>query len=136
VGRKCNLLATIVAGLLILPAGNSRAEISCGKELRLKPVRCVCGMIIDLIGEPVPGVTVTVLKDGTELAAAKTASDGKFIFSELKSGNYELNAQAAGFRIFQSPIVVTNPAKRCRRGLVILLDTGGLESCGSRVMKQ
>jgi hypothetical protein len=135
--KKRNLFATIMAGLFLLPAaGSLSAEVICGKEPRLKPVRCVCGKLIDPTGGPVSAVIVKVLKDGTEVATMVTAGDGKFIFGELKSGNYELNAQADGFRMFRSPIVVAKPAKKCRRGLVILLDTGGLESCGSRVIKQ
>ena len=63
-------------------------------------------------------------------------NDGKFTFTDLKPGTYDLTAEATGFRTFQSAIVLTAPPKKCRRGLVILLDTGGLESCGSYVMKQ
>jgi hypothetical protein len=134
--KKGNLFATIMAGLLLVPAGTSRAEVICAKELRLKPVRCVCGTLFDASGGPVSDVIVKVLKDGTDLATVKTAGDGKFIFGELKAGNYELSAEAVGFRPFRSPIIVSNPATKCRRGLGIFLDTGGLDSCGSRVMKQ
>ena len=126
------LLATIIAGIF-LPASQLSAEVICAKELRLKPLRCVCGKLTDPTGGPVPGVIVRVLKDGAEVASVKSDQDGKFIFGELKSGNYELNAQAAGYLTFQSPIVVARPRKRCRRGLAIFLDVG---RCGSRVMKQ
>lgn len=77
-----------------------------------------------------------VVQSGTDIMTLMTASDGKFIFTDLRPGTYDLTAQATGFRIFQSAIVLTAPAQKCRRGLVILLDTGGLESCGSYVMKQ
>ena len=77
-----------------------------------------------------------VVKDGTDLAAAKTTGDGTFIFGELKSGSYELNVQAGGVEPFRSPIVVTNPAKKCRRGLVIVLEFFYPDNCGSYVMKQ
>jgi hypothetical protein len=132
---KCILFAAIIAGIL-LPARQLSSEVICGKDLRLKPLRCVCGKLTDATGGPVPGVIVKVVKDGTEVASLKTGQDGKFKFVELNSGNYELNAQADGYLIFRSPIVVAKPEKRCRRGLAIFLDTGGLESCGSRVMKQ
>jgi hypothetical protein len=59
---------------------------------------------------------------GTEdLATVKTADDGKFVSGELKSGSYEVNAQAGGFKIFRSPIVVASPAKKCRHGVIIVL---------------
>jgi hypothetical protein len=41
---------------------------------------CVCGTIVDQVGEVVPGATVTILKDGTEIAAVETGVDGKFSF--------------------------------------------------------
>lgn len=133
--RKLILLATIIAGIL-LPARQLSAEVVCGKEPRLKPLRCVCGKLTDASGGPVTGAIVRVLKDGAEVASVKSGQDGKFMFGELKSGNYELIAQADGYRVFQSPIAVAKPQKRCGRGLAIFLDVGGLESCGSRVMKQ
>jgi hypothetical protein len=61
------------------------------------------------------------LQDAPVLATVKTASDGAFIFGQLKSGSYELNAEVDGFEPFRSPIVVSNPAKKCRRRLVIML---------------
>jgi hypothetical protein len=135
---KRNLSAMVMAGLLLLPVGGLWAEIVCDKEPPLKPVRCVCGEIIDQTGVPVSGATVKVIRDGRDLETAKTAGDGKFIFAGLESGNYELVAQADPntFRIFRSPIVVASPAKKCRRGLVIMLVVGGGENCGSHVMRR
>ena len=75
-----------------------------------------------------------VIKDGTEVAHVKTGQDGKFRFGELKSGNYELIGDATGYRTFRSAIVVAKPENKCKQA--ILLDTGGLESCGSHVIKQ
>lgn len=97
----------------------------------------MCGKIIDQSGAPVSDATVTVMKDGKILETVKTAGDGKFIFVGLKSGSYELSAKADRiFKAFQSPIVVARPAKKCRHGLVIVLVVGGLENCGSYVMKR
>ena len=130
------LHAAILAGIL-LPAHPLRAENTCPKELRLKPVRCICGTLTDLTGgPPLPGVIVRVLKDGAEVASVKSDGYGKFIFDDLKPGNYELSVQTEPYRIFRTRIVVTRPEKRCRRRLAIFLDVGSLENCGSRVMKQ
>jgi len=134
--RKRYLVATIGTGLFLLLAGTSRAEVICGKTRPLRPVHCVCGKLIDPTGGPVSGATVKVVKDGTGLATMKTGSDGKFIFGELKPGSYELNAEVGYLRPFRSPIVVANPAKKCRRGLVIMLVVFYPDNCGSYVMKR
>ncbi len=105
----------------------------CAKVRPLKPVRCVCGKLIDPTGGPVSGVTVTVIKDGIDLATKETDDHGNFIFDELKSGSYELSAHQLGFLPFRSPIVVANPAKRCKRGLFIMLVLSYPDNCGSYV---
>jgi hypothetical protein len=95
VDKKYHLLSTIVAGLL-LPVGAVRAEAICGKVRPLKPVRCICGKLIDQSGAPVSGATVKMVKglpyfardddgrwflqDATDIAGVKTAGDGSFIF--------------------------------------------------------
>jgi Carboxypeptidase regulatory-like domain len=112
------------------------AEVICGEKRRIKPVRCVCGELIDATGGLVRGAKVTVIKDGTALAIMKTAGDGRFTFDELKSGRYELKAQLDGFETFQSPIEPVNPAKKNRRGLVIFLKLPYPDNCGSEVVKQ
>ena len=125
----------MLAGTL-LPAGALSAEVICGKVPPLKPVQCVCGKLIDQTGAPVSGATVKVIKSGTDLATVKTADDGTFIFGQLGAGSYELNAYLGGFVRFQSPIVVTNPSRKCTRRLAIVLVTFYPDNCGSYVMKQ
>jgi hypothetical protein len=131
--KKCHPIATILAGLLLIQTA-SGAEVICEKERPLKPVRCVCGKLIDPAGGPVSGATVRVVKDGKDLAIVNTSGDGTFIFGELKYGRYELNAQADGLRQFRSSIVVANPAKQCERGLLIMLEVGYPDNCGSYVV--
>jgi len=133
-GKRIRFIS-IIAGILVLVCLSS-AEVICGKEPPLKPLRRVCGNFTNAAGEPVPEVMVVIIKDGTEVARVKTGQDGKFRFGELKSGNYELMGQATGYLTFRSAIVVAKPENKCKRGLAIYLDTGGLESCGSHVIKQ
>ena len=129
------LIVTAVAGLLILLAGTSKAEVICGKERPLKPVRCIRGKVIGPAGGPVSNVLVKVIQNGTDLATVKTAGDGHYLFGELKPGSYELAAQVDGLLPFRSRIVLANPAKKCRRELVIVLVTAYPDNCGSYVMK-
>ncbi len=107
----------------------------CEKVRPLKPVRCVCGELIGPDGGPISGATVKVVKDRTDIATAKTGADGKFLLSdELKSGNYELVAVSDGLLPFRSPIVLANPEKQCKRGLLIALALPYPDNCGSRVI--
>ena len=131
-----NLSAIIMAGSLFLPIGTLWAEVFCDKVSPLKPVRCVCGKLIDQSGAAVSDATVKVIRDGKDLETVKTAGDGKFIFAGLKSGSYELTTQTVDFKIFRSPIEVANPAKKCKHGLVIVLVLYYPDNCGSYVMKQ
>jgi len=130
--------ATFLAGVLLtLAASTSHTEVLC-KEIRLKPLRGVCGKVIDQAGEPVAHATVTVLKDGAQLATAQTGEDGRFSVEGLKAGSYEIQAQATGFPGFRFPVVVEKPGKICKRALEILLQVGRLENCGGtvRILKQ
>ncbi|SPE40148.1 exported hypothetical protein [Candidatus Sulfopaludibacter sp. SbA3] len=133
---KRAFFAATVAGLFLLPVGTSTAEVICGKSRPIKPVHSVCGKLIDPAGGPLAGTRVKVSKDGTDLATIQTGSDGVFIFGELKPGSYELTASFDGLKPFRSSIVVTNPAKKCKRGLTIVLALTYPDNCGSYVMKQ
>jgi Carboxypeptidase regulatory-like domain len=121
------VFATILVGGFLLAAGTSSAEVTC-EALRLKPLRCVCGTVIDEAGEVVSDAAVTILKHGTEIATVQTRRDGKFSFEELKAGSYDLFARAVGFRLFEFPIVVESPEKKCKHTLEIVL-VGGFETC-------
>jgi hypothetical protein len=131
--KKGHQVATILVGLLLIQTA-LRAEVTCEKVRPLKPVRCVCGKLIDPVGGPISGATVKIVKHGRDIATVKTATDGNFTFGELKSGNYELDADSDGFRPFRSPIVVSNPVKQCQRGLLITLVLPYGENCGSFVV--
>ena len=129
-----NSLLFIPVAILAL-SGISRAEVICGKERPLKPVRCVCGRLVDQSGGPVSGALVKLNQNGAPFASVSTDSDGKFLFSEARPGRYELAAGFNGFRPFQTSITVTKPVKKCRRGLVILMVLPYPDNCGSYVMK-
>lgn len=122
--------------LLFVIQTTSRGEVICDKVRPDKPVRCVCGKLTDPTGGTVSDATVTVIKDGINVATVKTGADGNFTFGELKSGSYGLSARAEYLVPFQSPIVVVNPTKQCKRGLLIMLVTSYPDNCGSRVVKR
>lgn len=117
--KKRHLFAIITVGFLF-PIGASNAEVLCDQERPLKPVKCVCGKLIDQSGAPVSGAKIQ----------PETAP------SPLVNCSYELRAHAESFEPFQSPSVVANPKKKCRHKLVILLMLPYPDNCGSYVMKQ
>lgn len=125
----------ITVGILVLP-GTSRAEVICSKERPLKPVRCVCGKLVDQSGGPVSGARLILNQNGAPFASVDTDADGKFLFRELKPGRYELAAGFDGFRPFRSPIMVTKPVNKCRRELVIMMVLPYPDNCGSYVMRR
>ena len=122
-------------GLLVLTPA-VWAEVICGKERPLKPVRCVCGRLIDPSAGPVSGALVTLNQNGIPFGTVSTDADGKFRFRELKPGSYELAADFDGFRPFRSRVVVTKPVNTCRREWVIVMELPYPPNCGSYVMKQ
>jgi Carboxypeptidase regulatory-like domain len=130
-----SLTVTILIGMFLLP-GASSADVICGTPRPLKPVRCICGKLLNPISEPVSGALVTVVQNGEEVAAVESGDDGKFQFPELKSGTYELAVTSDGFRPFHSAITARGPAKRCGRGLVIVLELGYPDNCGSYVLRR
>jgi hypothetical protein len=127
------LLATMVAGFLA-GAGALPAEVICGPIRPLKPVRCLCGNMIDQTGGPAADITVKVIKDGENIATTKTTTDGTFTFGELPAGKYELRAE--GFEPIRSLIVVARPTNRCGHRLRIELVLGYPDNCGSFVIRQ
>jgi hypothetical protein len=129
-----NLCLLITVALLVV-SGRSWAEAICGKERPLKPVRCVCGKLIDQSGGPVSGGLVRLNQNGAPFATVSSDADGRFLFRELKPGRYELAGEFNGFRPFQSPITVTKPVNKCRRELVIVMVLPYPDNCGSYVMK-
>jgi hypothetical protein len=131
--KKRHPYATILVGLVLVQTA-SRASVICDKVRPLKPVRCVCGKLIDPAGGPVSGATVTVIKDGIDLVTKETDDHGNFFFDDMKSGSYELSAHILGLLPFRSPIVVANPAKKCKRGVFIVLALAYPDNCGSYVV--
>jgi hypothetical protein len=89
---------------------------------------------MDPTGGPTSGVTVKVVKDGVDIATMETDGTGNFVFSELKSGTYELSAHIDYLLPFRSKVVVHNPSKDCKRGLIIQLVPSYPDNCGSFVV--
>lgn len=126
--RKLRIMGAAMAGLLSLPAFASATTVVC-KELRLKPLHCVRGLVINTLGEFVPGAAVTIVEDGTAKAAAMTDEKGQFAFGLVEPGNYELRVETGGYLTEHIPIIVKKPGGKCKRALEIRLRLGYPMQC-------
>lgn len=69
----------------------------------------VTGVVTDDTGAPIPGVTVTVSRNGGESEVVVTAMDGTFKAANLQPGAYTIEAVLDGFQTISSKVtLVTN----------------------------
>jgi hypothetical protein len=115
------VLAAIIT--LLLPYGNCYST-TCLALPPLKPVHHLCGFVINQLGEPIGTATVTVVRDGREIASMQTSTDGRFAFKKLKAGSYDIRVQANGFLSAFSSIILVNPAEACKKELGVSLAVG------------
>jgi hypothetical protein len=78
-------LVVLIAGIF-LPLLNGVARPNECTVKPIKPIRCVCGLVDAVDGEPVSDARVTVLKDKAELVSERTGTDGRFSFESLERG--------------------------------------------------
>jgi Carboxypeptidase regulatory-like domain len=71
------------------------------------PAETLTGSVIDSSNNVMPGVTVTLA--GPERRVVTTDENGKFAFSALPRGDYELRARLTGFRTVILDVTVPEP---------------------------
>ncbi|MBM3739632.1 MAG: TonB-dependent receptor [Acidobacteria bacterium] len=82
------VMAALLSLLLIPPSAN--AQVFTGS---------IHGAVHDASGAPAVGTTVTVINADTGYRRSEMTNDaGNFLFGSLPAGNYELTAEAAGFK--------------------------------------
>jgi carboxypeptidase family protein len=122
-GKVCVAFALIVAGIsLQLLSGTAHAG-EC-VIVPIKPIRCVCGVVIDPSGGRISNAKVTLLKGETELVSKRTGTDGKFSFEPMQAGKYQIQVEATGFRTAKSSFVIVKPARKCKQALQVKLGFG------------
>src|SRR6266567_1188602 len=119
--KRASCFAVVLASLLV-SAPPITADI-CVNE-KLKPLRHVCGHVVDLYGRPIANAKLKILRSGAEFETAETRDDGEFSFGRLDAGNYEIQAGATGFTMDRYPIVVVKPDASCKQALRIQLRVG------------
>jgi uncharacterized membrane protein len=121
--RTRALFVAVLGGLLLsLPGGAYATDCIA---LPIKPIRHVCGVVVNQIGERIPNAKVAVLKDGKELATVQTGADGKFSCERLDADRYDVRVEADGYITAQDSVVIVRPATKCNRGLLVSLSLVG-----------
>jgi len=77
------------------------------------------GQIVDALGARVAGASVTLSRDGSQVAESTSASDGTFTFTNLAAGRYQVTVTAPGFQPRSSDPVYTGPGVRATVSLVL-----------------
>jgi hypothetical protein len=89
-------MVLMIAGLFLIAAANVAAQVDCISPKMLKVSR-VQGQVFDITGAVVPGVVVSLVREGKSTAQFHTGSDGKFQFIATP-GIYVLKAEVPSFQ--------------------------------------
>ena len=57
----------------------------------------LAGKVVDQLGAPIAGATVTLQRDGQRISDTTSDARGEFTFTAIPDGRYEIEAAAAGF---------------------------------------
>jgi Carboxypeptidase regulatory-like domain/TonB-dependent Receptor Plug Domain/TonB dependent receptor len=88
--RMCASLSYAVVIALVIASVPATAQVDTGTIL---------GTVKDAAGAVVPRVKVVLTNKGTGVAhTAETGEDGRYIFTPLKIGTYQVEVEAAGFK--------------------------------------
>ena len=118
-------MRTLCIGL----AAAACCAVACGEIARAQEAinqATLSGRLFDPQGAAVPGASVTVRQTDTNVTVeATTGADGRFRFSYLKIGRYELRAKLAGFRDHARTLVLSVGSAI---DLPIVLEVAGIDA--------
>jgi vitamin B12 transporter len=101
------------------------AMVCGGVEPSAQEAGTLSGQVVDALGARVAGATVTLSRDGSQVAESKSGSDGTFSFPNLTAGRYRVTATSPGFQARTSDPVYAGPGTRAT--LEVVLDVGPLQ---------
>ena len=84
----------------------------------------VSGQVVDVLGARVAGASVTLTRDGSQVAESKSNADGIFTFANLMAARYQVTASAQGFQARTSDPVYAGPG--ARPNVELVLEVGAL----------
>ena len=118
--------SAILATIAILASGARGTTCVWGKKFK---VRQACGQVKDSAGAAIPSASVQVSRLGQpeKAIAVETDAEGKFQFSGISDGEYQMRVKFAGFWDASQPFVVTgakaNPV--CTNPIRIVMKPAG-----------
>ncbi|HLY62917.1 MAG TPA: carboxypeptidase-like regulatory domain-containing protein [Terriglobia bacterium] len=124
--KKAQILSTsLILGLpmAFFPPTCTANSFTC-REIKLKSLRHMAGVIVDPTGALIPDARVEILKGEMQVAAVKTDQNGRFSFEQLDAGDYQMRAAADGFLTSSFNIVLAKPKPSSKRMLRIVLNLG------------
>ncbi|HEV2764794.1 MAG TPA: carboxypeptidase-like regulatory domain-containing protein, partial [Pyrinomonadaceae bacterium] len=103
-----NTLRRALLCALVALAASSPAAYAQGTASR------VTGVVTDQSGAVVPGATVTLTNEGTNVSiTTETTSTGAYVFDLVQVGNYTVSVEKQGFKRYVStgnPVNINQPA--------------------------
>ena len=126
-----SFVARIARLFLLLPFSIAYAN-TCVAVPPLKPIRHVCGIVKNPVGEKIPHARLTLFQGGKELTTTQADSNGRFDFGQIEAGHYELRAEFDGYQAVKSRIAVVRPTRKCNQALDVTLS---LITCGGGIGK-
>jgi len=106
--RLFSHLQCLVIAFALLPCSVVSHADSCVMFHKSAPVRAVCGRVINIAGEKLNDVELTLTGEtGSVLFTTKSDTKGSFSFGSIPKGNYTLHAKAPSYRVAEREIRVT-----------------------------
>lgn len=62
------------------------------------------GLVVDADGDPIQGVNIALLSDGTLVTGTITDGDGTFLITSVTAGSYTLRASFIGYETYTTPL--------------------------------
>ena len=85
----------------------------------------VSGQVVDALGARVAGASLTLTRDGSQVAESKSNAEGAFSFANLIAGRYRVTATAQGFQPRTTDPVYAGPGARAN--VEVVLEVGPLQ---------
>jgi hypothetical protein len=92
------------------------------------------GVLADPTSSVIPGATVSLMNTATnEKRTTKTSAEGRYVFSQLLPGSYELSAEATGFKTFvrQGVVLSANQTAEVNASMQVGATTERIEVTGA-----